>query len=107
MIPKVLLHVMWMQQGIREKHKAAAFYVPDLTLLKPSVYGALIIVILCLCVMLPFVTVLKISVNKSENNYIKQSLSERMDKREESAGLFFNNVFLLRKKTKQFLFFYS
>lgn len=64
--------------GIGAKHRAAAFYVSDLTSLKPFVYGVIIIVILCLHVMLPFVTVLKISVNKSENNYIKQSLTERM-----------------------------
>lgn len=67
--------------GIGAKHKAAAFYVSNLTSLKPFVYGVIIIVILCLHVILPFVTVLKISVNKSENNYIKQSLTERMSKK--------------------------
>lgn len=104
MLPKVLLHVIWREQDIRAKPKAAVFYVPDLTLLKPFVYGALIIAILCLHVMLPFVTVLKISVNKSENNYIKQSLTERADKK----IAFFNNVLFLRKKAKQFwlLFFF-
>lgn len=95
MILKALLHVIWVEQDIRAKHKAAAFYVPALTLLKPFVYGALIIVILCLHVMLPFVTMLKISANKSENNCIKQSLTERMDK----VIAFFNNVLLLGKKT--------
>lgn len=99
MILKALLHVIWVEQDIRAKHKAEAFYVPDLTLLKPFVYGALIIVILCLHVMLPFVTVLKISVNKSENNCIKQSLTERMDK----VIAFFNNVLLLGKKPKESL----
>lgn len=94
MLPKVLLDVIWTEQDIRAKHKAAAFHVPDLTLLKSFVYGDLIIAALCLHVMLPFVTVLKISVNKSENNYIKQSLIEGMHKK----IAFFNNVLLLRQK---------
>lgn len=63
----------------KARGKELAFYVPSLFLLKLFVYGALIISNLHLHVMLPLVTLLKISVNEKENKYIKQSLTNRID----------------------------
>lgn len=61
----------------KARGKELVFYVPSLFLLKLFVYGALIIS--NLHVMLPLVTLLKISVNEKENKYIKQSLTNRID----------------------------
>lgn len=62
---------------VKARGKELAFYVPNLMLLKPFMYGVLIISNLHLHVMPPFVTLLTISVN--ENKYIKQNLTKIID----------------------------